>query len=217
MNQDDPIPPTEPVKKKAAPKAKAAGAASRIPGTKLVPDLESLRSSIETSYAYWVGVLPSCPVEHIDVAGINFPKLNEDVSRDDVTNSTRRVPRIGAIVRLTADKVKRIEHRLARTVIRFRPEPDQKNEPGTGENVSKMPHQRGRKGFLITIPTEEELRLRAERGLAARRYQQQPGDEPASRYMFAVLCENQAKPQQGMEYPEPLEVTGLEWPGDLTE
>lgn len=205
---DDVIPPTEPQKPaKQQKKAKPARPGVTVAGSQLVPDLEQHRSAVETTTAYWLGTLPGAPVEHIDAAGINFPKVNEIVTKGP-DGSTVRIPRIGAVVRLTADKLRRIQSRLSRTVIRFNGEAPVHEEPGTGQNVG-APHKPGRKGFLITIPTAEELKIREERGLAARRYQQQTHDEPAARYMFCVPCENQDKPEQGVHYPEPLEVTGL--------
>lgn len=198
----------------AAPMA-MAGAKTKMPGKSLVPDLERHRGSVDRSFWYWIGVTPSCPVEHIDIAGENFPKVNELISKDR-TGKQQRIPVIGALVKLTEGKIRKMREKLSRLVIRFRADAGQHDEPGTGENLGD-PHIRPRKGFVITIPTDEEIQAKTAAKLPARRYVQQANDEPAARYMFAVLCGDQERGNRGDFYPEPLEVTGLDWPEEMTE
>ena len=186
-----------------------------VSGASLVPDLGTAGSGSVQQFAYWVGVTPSCPVEHIDLAGINFPKVNELILPDPMrTNQKRRVPVIGSIVWLSRDRLELMEARLRRTVIRFYDDGGQKDEPGTGQNVGDN-HVRPRRGHLITIPSEEQIEQAKKAGRSIRRYVPQANDVPAARFMFAQLCSDQDKGNRGDVYPEPLEVTGLDWPEDL--
>ena len=191
---------------------------TRIDGADLVPDTSSPGAhGVLRQYKYWVGVTPSCPVEHIDCAGINFPKVNENIVPDPLrTSQKKRVPVIGAIVFLTEDKIRKMRERLPRTVIRFLDDAGVKEEPGTGQNVGDN-HQRPRRGHLITIPTAEDVARARKTGRPSRQYIPQTSDAPAARFMFAQLCDDQERGSRGEFYPEPLEVTGLEWPDALEE
>ena len=183
----------------------------------LVPDLEQQRDSlgVSRSYKYWVGVTPSCPHEHVDLAGINFPKVNENLVDDPMrTGNKRRVPVIGAIVDIDEHTILRMRDRLKRTVIRFLDDNGQSEEPGTGLNIGDN-HKRPRRGQLITIPTAEETANRIARNKPARTYPPRAGDVPAARYMFAQICDDQQNGSRGEYYPETLETTGLSWPDEL--
>jgi len=233
MRED--IPGTEPSKRKKNPDVGRAATATAVregaaragpktvakhntPGSALVPDLDTLSAGVTREYVYWVGVTPSCPVEHIDCAGINFPKLNEKIMpRAGQKGKYQRVPVIGALVTLTAAKAAVMRDKLPRTVLRFlnektaQQEADAINSAEAGVNLGDL-IQRPRKGYLITIPTADEAKARHTPPYVARK-----NDEPAARYMFAVLCENQDKPQRGEFYPDVLEDTGLDWPEDVQE
>lgn len=190
---------------------------THIGGSDLVPDLEAHKSQLGVArgYLYWVGVTPSCPREHIDLAGINFPKVNENLVSDPMrTGNKRRVPVIGAIVMIDEHKIQRMRDKLKRTVIRFLDDGGQQEEPGTGQNVGDN-HQRPRRGQLITIPTPEEIEERRRRGKPTNEYRPHPNDVPAARYMFAQICEDQQKGSRGEYYPDTLETTGLWWPDEL--
>lgn len=236
MDKNDDVPPTEPASKNKdvgkpasaaalvaerdpkPTKAKSApvGKTTRTPGSDLVPDLGKHTAVTRKLYTFWVGVTPSCPVESVDVAGINFPKLNERIIKDPArAGGTKRVPVIGALVHLDQRKIDLLRERLPRLVMRF-PYGEAgaegvKDEPGTGQNLGDL-HIRPRKGFPITIPTEAELKAAEKRGKPGRGYVPKDGDEPAARYLFAVLCEDQKHPTRGDFYPPTLEDSGLEWP-----
>lgn len=188
------------------------------PGADLVPDFDKLGTvAVLRQYRYWVGVTPSCPVEGIDLAGINFPKVNEKLVDDPLRTGRRmRVPVIGAVVWLTEDKIKRMRERLHRTIIRFLRDDGEVEEPNTGKNVGDV-HRRPRRGQLITIPTDAEVEARKKRGKATREYVPHKNDVPAARFMFACLCENQEQGSRGESYPDPLELTGLSWPEEINE
>lgn len=185
----------------------------RVAPEDLVPDLSRYTASATQECWYWLGAMPECPVEFVTLAGECFPKLTEDIIRDR-SGETQRIPRIGTLAKLSSQKLERIAERLSRTVIRFtEADEGEREEPGTGQNVGDL-HRRPRKGFLITIPTNEEVKLREEKGLPVRLYEQRPGDQPAARYLFLHLCEDQTKGGRGESYPHPISVAGLEWPGD---
>jgi hypothetical protein len=182
---------------------------TKFEGRDLVPDISAGSVDVIAERFYWVGVLPDCPTEGIVLAGISFPKVNEDV-KSGPDGRTVRVPRIGAITILTASKVALMREKLRQTVVRFTNEPEQKDEPGTGVNIGH-PHRRARRGHIITIPTASEIKASIDQGHAVNSYVPAKYDKPAADYMFCVRCENQDNPQQGFEYPPPLSQSGLEW------
>jgi len=192
--------------------------AAHLKGADLVPDIsrESAQAGVLKQYRYWVGVTPSCPVESIDLAGINFPKLNEKIVPDPMRGGgKKRIPVAGALVWLSEDKVRRMRECLPRTVVRFLDSKGQREEKGTGENIGDNA-ERPQRGHLITIPTEADLKDRALKGKPARAYAPDTQrDVPAARFMFAQLCPDQVNSERGETYPEPLEVTGLDWPGTI--
>lgn len=197
--------------------AEAPPAKTHIPASELVPDLGSarLRSGTLNQYRYWIGALPDCPVESVDLCGLNFPKVNENLIDDPMrTGIKKRVPVIGAIVFITAEKIRALRERLPRTVIRFLDEPEQRDEPGTGQNVGDV-HKRARRGHLITIPTPEEVEARKKAGRSTRQYVPGPNDVPAANYLFAQLCADQQNGSREETYPETLADTGLVWPDEL--
>lgn len=199
---------TKPEPRKRGRPAKVEAKQAEI-ASDLVPDIAVVES--EQELLYWVGTLPGSPVESVDVGGVNFSKVTENISRGP-SGTTIRTPVIGSIVPISARRIEKIKAGIRSTVIRFNREDDgQHEEPGTGKNLGD-PHQRPRKGFLINIPTEEELRIRQQSGFAARRYTPAKYDEPVARYLFAVPCEDQNNPRPGQTYPKPLTETGLKWP-----
>ncbi|HXI82133.1 MAG TPA: hypothetical protein VNM34_15100 [Verrucomicrobiae bacterium] len=201
----------------APPQPTAAPIASktRIPGRELVLEAGRHDASVGVEYRYWVGVSPSCPVQSITVAGIDFPKVNELLIDDPArTGQKRRVPVIGAIVFLDADRIRRLREQLPRTVIRFLDDGGEKEEPGTGQNIGDA-HRQPRKGHVITVPSPEEVAQRRKDGTAINLYVPSRHDVPAARFMFAQICADQERGSRGEFYPDPLEVSGLDWPDEL--
>lgn len=221
-NEASDVPPTEPknpdvgrptVAAATMPRPKKAPK-TKLAGKSLMPDLDAHKGSVSRRYWYWLGVTPGCPVDNIDIAGIGFPKLTEKVSTHN--RETVRIPVPGHLVQLGESEIRRMRDRLPRTVIRFLGEKPQHEEPGTGMNVGDT-YSRGRKGHLITIPRDKDVQEIEKQGRAAHRYEQGPNDQPAARYMFALLCDNQDRPAVGSVYPETLETTGLEWPDEIKD
>ena len=193
----------------------------RTPGTSLVPKITPDSSTATIEHVYWCGVLPSCPVEWIDAAGINFPKVTEELlPNPGQPGKYRRVPRIGSLVRVDVRRLKALEKALPLKVIRFLSTAEQDEEQrraeaeatanGRMKNLGDVA-ARPRRGYPISIPTEDDRKSGEERG-RHRPYVAKPGDEPAARYMFMVRCTDQRNPSRGDFYPEPLEATGLEYP-----
>lgn len=164
-------------------------------------------------YIFWVGAFAQCPVESLNIGGVNFPKVNEILEADPRRNGKRkRIPQIGALVRLRAEKLEILRDRISRTVLRFRD--GDHEEAGTGDNIG-MAAQRAKRGYPITIPTEAELKLRRENGYTARPYVPEPElDRDAADYIFCILCDDQGRPARGSHYPDPVSVTGISWPSE---
>lgn len=189
---------------------------TKIAGADLVPPADVRRPGIERRYKYWVGVTPSCPVEHIDCAGINFPKRNEELLSERGSSEKKRNEVIGSIVELNEEKIIRLRERLPRLVVRFLNDPGEKEEPGTGQNLGDL-YRQPRKGVIVKIPRAEDVAANKAKGWPTHEYVAQANDEPAARYMFAVLCDDQQRGRRGTTYPETLETTGLEWPDEIVE
>lgn len=200
------------------PQTPAAPAKTKISGSSLVPDIEKSRKDggVMRSYKYWVGVTPNCPVSYITMAGICFPKINENLIDDPMGGSVkRRIPVVGAIVTLNEMQMRRLLKRLPQTVVRFIDfDAGTMEEPGTGKNIGDV-HQQPRRGQLITIPTKEEVEQRLASNKATRDYTPSPSDVPAARFMFAQLCGDQKLGSRGDFYPETLETAGFDWPEEL--
>lgn len=201
-----------------APKTPPPIAKTKIAGASLVPDLDKSRKDggVSRSYKYWVGVTPNCPVQYITMAGICFPKINENLVDDPMGGTIkRRIPVVGAIVTLNEVQMRRLLKKLPLTVVRFTDaDSGTQEEPGTGKNIGDV-HQQPRRGQLITIPTKDEIDQRIATNKATREYTPQPNDVPAARFMFAQLCGDQERGSRGDFYPETLETAGLEWPDEM--
>jgi len=206
------VPPTEPATTGAtATETAPPTSRGQIAGSAFTADLDKHAAAAAASFWFWIGALPGLPVENVAIGGQTFPKLEERLLRGS-DGAPQRVPSIGALVKLTAQQARKILDGMPRTVVRFR-EPKGEYKVGVGENVSVvMGEPKRRKGFLITIRSEQECVAREQAGYAAVRYERQEFDEPASDYLFAKLCPDQANPGHSEHYPEPLSKTGIQWP-----
>jgi hypothetical protein len=187
-----------------------------ISGADLLADLDSQPGlGVTTEYAFWMGVVPSCPVAQINAGGLNFPKMNERlIDSPNRTGEKLRVPEIGGLNKhVNIQHIERLKELIPRLVLRFKDDPVEAEEPGSGENIGHV-HQRPRRGYVVTIPTEEEIAKAKEAGANLPRYVRQPLDEPAAKYMFLKLCADQEMPQREAIYPPTLDVTGIEWPDE---
>ena len=192
---------------------------TQIDGASLVPDFDSHAGrGVTTEYAYWMGLTPACPAHQINVAGLNFPKMNEILIQDpNRTGKRQRIPVIGGLDKgVNSDHIAALRAVLPRLVVRFTEAAagDQIEETGSGQNIGDV-HVRVRKGFIITIPTAEAIAQAKADGRQVPRYIRKPGDEPAARYMYFKLCENQGSPLRGNECPPSIEEAGIFWPEEL--
>lgn len=187
-----------------------------IPGSDLTFDVKAAAVDVGTlrRFRYWVGLLPSCPVDVLDMGGINFPKRTERLYPDPMmTGETKRAPVIGAVTWLTEENIVLLRARLPRTVIRHLSDGGQYEEPGTGINTGD-PARRPRRGQVIRVPSSAEIATAREQGRAVNRYVPEADrDVPAARYMFCVRLD-EGSPSADSP-PPPLEQTGLVWPIDL--
>lgn len=208
-------PPTASKKKKA----------TTIAGRDLTPQLdapEMAAVSIHRS-AYWCGLVADAPVDQLTCAGINFQKAT-------IYNANGgQHQRLGSIERMDAEQVELLQSRLSRLVVRVvgggRDDPGpvdkmrSKREDGVGPQQGVEDMARGRRnrwgnkrGYVITIPNAEEIEQRKKLGRPTMAYVRQDGDEPASRYMYAIRCEDQDNPRPGGLVPRTLEDVGIEMP-----
>lgn len=215
MSNEPNIPPTGQPKPPASPAPRAPSRRSaKITGftAKLAEG-----PTVELSRWYWVGVTPECPMDSLDFAGVNFPKINELITNDS-QGIQARIPVIGGLVKLYRSDVEALRDQISRAVIRFReafsPEKWDRSIRRDVSNRSNPP----RKGEKVMIPTEKELAERDKNGFVVVRYERGQFDEPAARYVFAHLCDDQQRGSRGSYYPDSLEKTDeIPWPDTVGE
>lgn len=191
---------------------------TKLDASEFLPDFNAHQGfAVAQDYAYYLGVLGSCPVAQINCAGLNFPMRN-DVFRDDPARPGKKM-RVGVVGgqnnKVNADHIAALRTSLKRLVIRFKEEPEQLEEPGTGKNT-RAPHKKARVGKLIRIPTAEQVAEARESGGHVPRYVRDPNDEPAARYMYMHPCPDQSYPERGHDFTT-IEEGGIFWPGALDD
>lgn len=181
---------------------------SKIAPSSLVPDMGKFVSdgTAGVEYLYWCGLDPKAPVEYVNLAGFTFPKASELLVDDPLRTSTRkRIPVIGTLQRANTTSLGKLREMLSRTVVRFYDTKEEREEAGTGKNVGDV-HQRPSRGHIITIPTADEV------ARGSRPYVSSKNDVPIARLIFMQLCADQVRGSRGEYYPDPVEVTGIDWP-----
>jgi hypothetical protein len=170
----------------------------------LMPDIPKDDAEIKGEM-YWIGALPSFPMNNINIAGIPFPIVTEIVRTNPANGETIRVPGDGVILRLTEQKVLEIADRLPRVLVRWR--------GGRREPLNTIPGDKGndeeavqnlppRNGFIITIPSDadkEKMRRNQRVPMSA-----EPTDEPIANFIY---MKKQA--HRDAEVPAPLSQTGI--------
>lgn len=174
----------------------------------LEPDIKSEQLAVLDARWFWVGALPECPIWTPTFAGVSFAKMSERVVNKD--GQTFRYPLVGCLANLNRTQVDAVISSIRRTVIRFS-KPGDGRGPGVGGDAVELKTQH-RNGALIKIPTEQELKERRDAGMPAESYSTSPLDEPVARYVFMLPCVDQNNPARGTHYPEPVSVTGIDWP-----
>lgn len=189
---------------------------TKLAASEFIPDFNAHKGfAVANEHAYYLGVLGTCPVAQINCGGLNFPMRN-DVFRDDPSRPGKKM-RVGVVGgqnnKVNAHNIAALRTGLKRLVIRFTDEPAQLEERGTGKNT-RAPHQKGRRGKIIRIPTPEQMAEAREAGVHVPVYVRQPNDEPAARYMYMHPCPDQAYPERGHDFTT-IEEGGIFWPGEL--
>lgn len=173
---------------------------SVIAGDSLCPDLTP--TPAQKQYWYWLGLRPECPTDQLSVGGIGLLKRSEVVVRDG--HKQVRVPKRGAIMRLSMDQLERFRDRLSRTILRpLRPR----------ESSETWLHS------TILIPNEEERqRYFRARGRHLKPFRPQVGDIALASLCYAKLLNSRDASPMSWDalVPEPLSVTGLELPSENT-
>jgi len=177
--------------------------------SRLAPDFDNIPGElIAEEFPFWLGVTADCPRGQIDIAGLHFPKKEEDIVVNDAGKQVR-VPQHGAInFTVTKYHFEELCRLLSRLVIR----PHKVvNQDEAGENIGD-PVQNS-KGRLIKIPDDKMLAGASESGRRLKPYVKQPGDRPATEFMYFLHAPDKVR---GTKYQTISEV-GLEWPGEIEE
>lgn len=191
-------------------------------GKEFAPDLDSYSAEDYKEVVYWVGALPSCPVEMVSCAGVNFPKLTGrwKPSPQDPGN-LMMTPQTGGFHRFRKSDLERFKRSLSHLVVRFTEDPGQDlPDDMHGQHVRNVGDQwiRASKGRIVRIPRSEDLEKMKEQRIAGGPttavYHRDPRDEPAAKHIYAVPCEDQDNPQTGGAFPPSIYEAGLQWPGD---
>lgn len=180
---------------------------TKVSASRLAPDFNNIPGDLNLAeHTFWLGVTADCPCGQIDVAGLHFPKSEEKIVVNDAGKQVR-VPVIGAINKtVTRFHFEELVKVLPRLVIR---PTNQVLQDGSGVNI-KDPIERA-KGRLIKIPDEKMIAGASEHGRRLQPYTKQPGDRPATEFMFFVHAPRGVR---GTEYQTIAEL-GLEWPEEL--
>lgn len=216
MSNEPNIPPTGQPKPPASPNPKQPRKnTTRISGDEFTAQL-SEGPTVEVTRWYWVGVIAECPTPSLDFAGVNFPKMNELIMQDSQGIQTR-IPVIGSLVKLYRSQVELLRDKIKHAVIRFKePFDPQKWDRSIRRDIANC-GEPPRKGEKVTIPTDAELKEREKNGFVMVHYEREPFDEPAAKFVFAQLCDDQQRGNRGSNYPKPLSETGLVWPETVEE
>ena len=180
---------------------------TKVSASQLAPDFNNLPGELElTEHTFWLGVTAGCPRGQIDVAGLHFPKAEEQIVINAAGKQVR-VPVIGAInktvTRLNFEELVKV---LSRLVIRpSKPVLQDASGLNIGDPIERA------KGRLIKIPDEKMIAGATASGRRLEPYIKQPGDRPASEFMFFIHAPSG---KRGVEYQTIAEV-GLEWPEEI--
>lgn len=197
---------TNPTPTAQKPTAAAPTKSTRVDPSKLAPDFTNIPGEVVASQkCFWLGITQDIGIRQIDVAGLHFPVRQERITHNDQGQQVR-IPEDGAlnktVTRYHFDKLVEV---LPRLVIRQLPPRRLETRPGKPEK--ELPRAQ-----LIKIPSSEMIAGVTKNGQQLRPYVKQPGDRPASEFLFFHHAPNGQRGPQGSQ--RPISETGLEWPGD---
>lgn len=77
---------------------------------------------------YWVGTTESCPIQHLTILGVCFPRFTTirqktKVNGEEIDRPAGRI--MGGIVHMTAEKCEEIKTRISELVVRWQGEPSE--------------------------------------------------------------------------------------------
>lgn len=194
------------------PKPKRLKKARAKKGSDLLPDFSS-RDMVLVRHWFWLGILPTLSDRsHLSVAGIAFPASVDKVitRKRQGTEHTRRIPTVGQCIPLSKAQIDLLREQLPYCIYRFI-DPPREDIQGVGDGIEALDEE-PRRGHAIRVYTPESIEARRAAGQPANEYVPEEWDEPLADYLFCIPCENQKRPKCGDEFPEPVSVTGLEWP-----
>ena len=180
---------------------------TKIDPSRLAPDFDNIPGElVAEEYPFWLGVTADCPRGQIDVAGLHFPKKEESIVINDAGKQVR-VPEHGTLnFTITKHHFEELIRLLPRLVIRPHKQIASDN---SGENTGD-PVQRS-KGKLIKIPDDAMIAGASESGRRLKPYVKQPGDRPATEFMYFTYAPDKVR---GTSY-QTIAEAGLEWPAEL--
>lgn len=175
----------------------------------LAPDFDNIDGPlVAEEYNFWLGLTADCPQGQIDVAGLHFPRSEEDIVFNEAGKQVR-VPKHGTLnTTVTKYHFEELVRLLPRLVIRLRNAPAKEDGgENTGDPVQRM------KGHLVKIPDAKAVTEAAAHGRTLKPYIKQPGDRPATDYMYFLHAPTGVR---GAEI-QTISDIGLEWPVEIQE
>ena len=203
--------PTETPKKRGRPK----GSKNARKPVDLTPDIAVLgERAVSTAPKYfWVGLFPECPQSVVHLAGVSFQKMTERLYDRPGQERKQRMAQVGGIQKIDAEQMERMAEIISRTVVRFFDEPIPVRDDDV-ELVQTLSESGPVRGHVLKAPTKQQLEEAAEYKRSVRPYRPNPHDRNVAHYLYCVPCADQTRPAGGMHLPDPVSVTGLEWPKD---
>lgn len=174
----------------------------------LAPDFDNLPGEIiATEKTFWLGVTDDCPRGQIDIAGLHFPKMEEDIRVDKRTGKQTRVAVQGTInATVTKLHFDALVDLLPRLVIRQgRNAPERTGGEDIGDPIQQA------KGRIVKIPDAKMMVGAEGPGRRLAPYVKQPGDRPATEFMFFIHAPDGHRGHS----PKTISETGIEWPEDV--
>ena len=180
--------------------------------TLTVAPLPKVGNVIKKRRFYWLGALPTLPVESVTVAGICFPKMTETihVNPSDPIRPMR-LPRLGEVVALTDAEIERLAQSLPARVVRLR-ETLVEVLPAGVEMPTTARVERSR-GQVIRLQGNAELEATGR----IRKSVLLPDDQPLAAFLYLVpeLTLSPRLHAHGEPLPAPISETGLRIAGPV--
>lgn len=183
---------------------------TKVDPSRLAPDFNKIEGDLEAKpFTFWLGLTADCPRGQIDVAGLHFPRVEEEIRTNDAGQQSR-VQESGTINktvnRHNFDELVRL---LPRLVIRMT---KVVTEASAGRNTGD-PIERS-KGYLVKIPDTKAFTDAAGSGRRTLKpYVKRPGDRPATEFMYFMHAPNGKREHEF----QTIAVAGLEWPAEIKE